>query len=703
MKARLLSPKMKEFLLEIGVEEIPSRLISFGMKKMEESAIKFFNESRLNFEGIKTYGTPRRLILHVANLAENQAESSEEVIGPPKKISFDSQGNPTQACLKFAEAQGVAIKDLITKMTSKGEYLSVIKIRPRLKTSHLFKNDLPRFIQSISFPKSMVWGPSKVRFVRPIRWIVALYGEKPIFFKLGEIKSGTVSRGHRFMAPEPMRVRNFITFERQLRKQFVMIDPAERREIIQKEARRLGLACGGFAEIQEEILEQAANTVEYPVVFKGNFEESFLKLPKEIIINAMCEHQGYFPVWNAAGDQLLPHFIAVSNIKTRGMKIVQKGNERVLRSRLSDAQFYFESDLEVKLSDRVEELRKVVYQENLGTQFERVERLSALSAEIGIMLGSSQPQIDKARRAGFLSKADLLTGVVREFPKLQGLMGREYACLQGEHQEIAVALAEQYLPRTSGDSLPQTLTGKILSMADKTDAIVGAFGVGMIPTGSEDPYGLRRHGTGLVQIALSLTSPLSLQKLIEKSMDLFGKKVSVVIKKEVMEFLKQRFEYVLVSRGYRSDIIQSVISAEFNDLIIGLKKIEALTNFSLREKPVFEGLLALYKRMNNIVPKQLAQEAVIEDLFKTAAEISLHAALKEKTEEINRLKGSSDSSFEPALNALSPLKGEMDRFFIAVMVNDPDEQLKKNRLALLNRCLQLFREIADFSRITAEA
>ena len=693
---------MKEFLFEIGVEEIPSNLISFGMKRMEELAGKFFAEFRLSHEGIKTYGTPRRLILHVAKLADKQAGSSEEITGPPKKISYDVQGNLTQAGIRFAEAQGVGIKELKIKITPKGEYLSVLKQKPQHQTALLLKMELPRFIQSISFPKSMIWGPSKVRFVRPIRWIVALYDQKPLPFKFGEIKSGTGSYGHRFMAPKPIQVRSFVSFEKQLRKQFVIIDPAERREMIQKEARRLGELCGGKTQIEEEILGQAVDMVEYPVVFKGTFEKRFLKLPKEIIINAMCEHQGYFPVMNRGGDQLLPYFVAVSNIKTGQMKIIQKGNERVLRSRLSDAQFYFESDLEVKLSDRVEELRRVVYQERLGSQFERSERLSALSGELGLMLGSSKTQIEQAVRAGILSKADLLTGVVREFPKLQGIIGREYALLQGESTEAAVALAEQYLPRTSGDVLPQTPTGKILSMADKIDAIVGAFGVGLIPTGSEDPYGLRRQGTGLIQIALSLTSPFSCQKLIEKSIALFGKKVSADVQKEVIEFLKQRFEFVLVSRGYRSDIIQAVMSVEFNDPGIGLKKVEALTRFSAGEKAVFEALLILYKRMNNIVPKKITHDAVVSELFRSDAEKGLKSAIEEKTEAINRLKEAGEDPFELILNELSRLRDPIDRFFIAVMVNDPDEQFKKNRLALLKSCLELFSEIADFSKITAE-
>ncbi|MHB8483537.1 MAG: glycine--tRNA ligase subunit beta [Nitrospiria bacterium] len=694
---------MKEFLFEIGVEEMPSNLILYGMKSLENFAGKMFKENRLDFEGIKTYGTPRRLILHIRKLADKQGKFSEEIIGPPKKISFDEAGNLTQAGMKFAQGQGVAIKDLKVKLTPKGEYLSAIRKKPALKTEIVLKNTLPGLIQSISFPKSMVWASSKVRFVRPIRWIMALYGGKNIPFQFAEVKSVPLSYGHRFLGPEPIRTMSFTAFEKQLRKQYVLIDPDDRKKIILKNAVQLGEASGGKTEITDEILDQAVYLTEFPVVFKGGFDESFLKLPKEIIINAMCEHQGYFPVLSSGGDRLLPYFVAVSNIKSPAAKIIQRGNERVLRSRLSDAQFYFESDLKIKLSDRVEGLKKVIYQEKLGTQFERSERIGNLCKWMAANIRPEDESLkEMARRAGFLSKADLLTGVVREFPKLQGTIGREYALRQGEPAGIAHALAEQYLPRFAGDALPPTLLGKILSMSDKMDAITGCFGAGLIPSGSEDPYGLRRQAAGLIHIMLTFDpSSFYVNDLILASITQFQiqNKLTVDIQKSIREFLKQRYEFILESRGYRSDIILAVTSIEFRDLVLEQKRIDALSKFS--RNPKFHSLFIAYKRMNNIIPKNYTVELVDPDRLIADEEKKLH-------EIINKKSGLKDNllkkhQYEAILDLFSEFREPLDLFFTAVMVNDPDPLIRRNRLALVHECLNFFKSFADFSKIATES
>ncbi|MBI3605822.1 MAG: glycine--tRNA ligase subunit beta [Nitrospirae bacterium] len=693
---------MKELLFEIGVEEIPSNLIPYGMKKMEELAVKLFKENRLEFEGVETYGTPRRLILYVPQLAEKQTPYSEEVTGPPKKISFDESGKLTQAGLKFAQAQGVSPGSLKVKTTPKGEYLCVLKKKKELQTGLLLKTVLPQIIQSLSFPKSMTWSPSKIRFVRPIRWMAALYGGKTIPFKLGEIKSGDSSYGHRFLAPKSFKAGKFASFEKQLRKQFVIIDPEERRTEIQKAAIEMGKSCGGKTEIREDILDQAVYMVEYPVVFRGGFEKAFLKLPKEIIINAMCEHQGYFPVLTPAGDQLLPWFVAVSNMKVPRMGIIQKGNERVLRSRLSDAQFYFESDLKIKLSDRVEGLKKVIYQEKLGTQFERSERIGKLCHWMAAQIRSGDESLSEtARRAGLLSKADLLTGVVREFPKLQGIIGKEYALRQGEPAEMAHALVEQYLPRFAGDALPQTLLGKILSMADKMDAMTGAFEVNLLPTGSEDPYALRRQAAGLIHIMLTFDpSPFNVNDLISASRTHHIKHHLMTGPKPLTDFLKQRFAFILESKGYRSDIIQAVTSVEFKDLVLEQKRIDALARFC--QNPMFNSLFIAYKRMNNIIPKGYrAGEGVKSDLMTVEEEKRLFKIVSEK-------KGLKDDLlkkhlYEKVLELFAEFREPLDQFFTAVMVNDPDPAVRENRLALVYECLDFFRSYADFSKIVTES
>ncbi len=693
---------MKELLFEIGVEEIPSNLIAYGMKKMEELAGKLFKENRLEFGGIETYGTPRRLILYVPLLAEKQTSFSEEITGPPKKISYDESGKLTQAGFKFAQAQGVSPGSLKVKTTLKGEYLCVLKKKKELQTALLLKTALPQLVLSLSFPKAMTWSPSKIRFVRPIRWIVALYGGKTIPFKLGEIKSGDRSCGHRFLAPNSFKAGKFASFEKQLRKQFVIIDPEERRKEIQKGAIETGKSCGGTTEIREEILDQAVYMVEYPVVFKGGFEKAFLKLPKEIIINAMCEHQGYFPVLSSAGDHLLPYFVAVSNMKVPQIRMIQKGNERVLRSRLSDAQFYFESDLKMKLSDRVEGLNKVIYQEKLGTQFERTERIEKLCHWMAAQIRPGDESLSgMARRAGFLSKADLLTGVVREFPKLQGIIGKEYALRQGEPAEMAHALVEQYLPRFAGDALPQTLLGKILSMADKVDAITGAFEVNLLPTGSEDPYALRRQAAGLIHILLTFDpSPFNVNDLISASRMHHIKHKLMTGPKPLTDFLKQRFEFILESKGYRPDIIQAVTSVEFKDLVLEKKRIDALTKFC--QNPMFNSLFIAYKRMNNIIPKGYRPGESIKDGLMT------HEEEKRLFKIVSEKKGLKDDflkrhHYEKVLELFAEFREPLDQFFTAVMVNDPNPAVRENRLALVHECLDFFRSYADFSKIVTES
>jgi glycyl-tRNA synthetase beta chain len=692
---------MKEFFLEIGSEEIPSNLLPFGMKALEMLAGKMFKENRLEFEGMKTYGTPRRLILHVKKLADKQGEFLEEVIGPPKKIGYDESGNLTQAGIKFAQGQGVPIKELKVKLTPKGEYLSAIRKKPVLKTAILLKTVLPGLIQSVVFPKSMVWGPSRIRFVRPIRWIAALYGEKNIPVQLGEVKSAPISYGHRFLGPKGVKIKSFVAYERQLRKQYVLIDPQERREKILKDALRQGRDAGGKTEITDEFLDQAVNLTEFPVVFRGEFDRHFLELPKEVIMNAMCEHQGYFPLLTPKGDGLLPCFIAVSNTPTS--KMIQKGNERVLRSRLSDARFYFESDLKIKLSDRLEGLQKVVYQEKLGTQRERVARLSLLSGDMAGWIAPQNPEIRQhAERAGLLSKADLITGVVREFPKLQGILGKEYALKQGEDPEIAIALEEQYLPKFAGGSLPESLLGKILSMADKMDAITGSFSAGLAPTGSEDPYGLRRQGTGLIQILLTFDpAPFSLNDLISNSIEKFKiqNKATGEVQKPVREFLKQRYEFILVSKGYRSDVIQAVTSIEFNDLVLEQKRISALTQFS--QNPKCQALFTAFKRMNNIIPKEYVSESLLPERLVVHEEKELHEAMRQKSKRIHEFLNG--HQYESILELFSEMREPLDRFFNAVMVNDPDPAIRSNRLALISECLTFFKSFADFSKIMTES
>jgi glycyl-tRNA synthetase beta chain len=694
---------MKELIVEIGVEEIPSGLILFGMKALESLSAKLFKESRLDYEGMKSYGTPRRLILHVAKLSERQSEYLEEVIGPPWKLAYDEKGKLTRAGTKFAEAHGVSVRDLKMKKTPKGEYLSAIRRKPVLRTEAILKNSLAGLLHSLNFPKSMVWGPSKVRFVRPVRWTAAVYGGRNIPFRFGEIKSAPLSYGHRFMAPKPLKIKDFKRFQQQLKKQFVLIDPTERRKRIVNLAERLGKRSGGKTAIGEEYLEQAVYLTEFPVVFRGEFDVPFLNLPQEIILNALCEHQGYFPVFDTAGDRLLPLFVAVSNLRSRKPKVIQNGNERVLRSRLSDAQFYFESDLKVRLEDRAAGLARVVYQENLGTLQDRVSRLSRLSEQIAAWTAPGDPELSKkAARAGLLSKTDLLTGVVREFPKLQGIIGKEYALRQGEDPEIAKALEEQYLPRSAGGDLPESRVGKILSLADKMDTLTGSFGLGRIPTGSEDPFALRRQATGLIQILWGYDPlPFNLTDLVSASVREFRRQghFQKEIEGPVLDFLRQRYEFILESRGYRADIIRAVTAVEFKAPAAGEKRIAAIQKYL--PDPGFKALLTAYKRLSNILPKNDAGGVLDAGRLTADEEKRIHQIISGRSG--TAAEFFRDEAFEALLNLYLELTEPLDRFFTAVMVNDPDPVIRENRLALVRTSLNYLKSFADFSKIVTES
>ena len=513
----------KELFLEIGTEEIPAGFLPKAMADIETLIRKELENSRLAFGELKTLATPRRMALCVQGLPSVQPDAEITAMGPAKNIAFAPDGTPNKAAEGFARGQGVDVTSLTVVSTDKGEYVAAVRRETGRPTHELLGEILPRLIGNIPFKKSMRWGDHEVRFARPIHWIVALFDGVVVPFSFGPIESGTVSRGHRFMANTSFPVRDYAHYLEECERHFVIPDPARRKEIIRREIHRTATAAGGHLLPDEGLLDEVTYLCEYPSAVHGNFSADFLKVPKEVLITSMRSHQRYFSVVDGSG-KLLNSFITINNTLAEDPSVVVKGNERVLRARLSDARFFFEEDKKVKLDARVESLKSVVYQQKLGTSFEKMERFRTLAEGLADQLNPAVKA--KVSRAAFLCKADLVSGMVGEFPEVQGVMGREYALLQGEDVEVAHAIAEHYLPTQAGGDLPTSDIGAVVSMADKLDTICGCFGVGLIPTGSADPYALRRSALGIINIILDRGYRLCLAALVDRSLALLAAKLT---------------------------------------------------------------------------------------------------------------------------------------------------------------------------------
>ncbi|HXC62128.1 MAG TPA: glycine--tRNA ligase subunit beta, partial [Nitrospiria bacterium] len=669
----------KDLIFEIGTEEIPANFIPPALDEIMEKGRQSFENQRIAFDKIQAWGTPRRLVLSIIGLSETQAESSSEVIGPPKAVAYDATGQPTAAAIGFAKAQSVALSALQIRKTDRGEYLCAVKRAPRQATSKLLKILLPQLISSLTFPKTMRWNAEGIRFVRPIRWIVVLYGDLVIPFRYAGVASGRLSYARRALGKKPVAVKNASSYQKQLKDHGVVVSVDDRRAGVTTQLERLARQMSGVLPRDEELLEQTVFMVEEPVTLCGNFDPVFLRLPKEVLISAMREHQGYFHLRDRK-DQLLPHFLCVVDGKAAG-RVVQTGHERVLRARLSDARFFFEADQKRKLVDLVDELKKVTFQESLGTLYDKTERLMALSAYLALELDPALKEI--VHRAAYLSKADLLTGMVGEFPKLQGIMGREYARIQGEPGAVAVAIGEQYLPRFAGDELPAGMAGKILSLADKMDTIAGCFGVGLVPTGSEDPYGLRRQAFGILQILVQGKHRLSLTVFVNEAIKHLKnriKKDPAQLQRELRDFLQQRLESHLLSEVLRYDLIGAVLARRADDPYDVTLRANALARF--RSQPGFKPLVLAAKRLSNILKETGAGE-VHPEFFKESAENELYDSLT-KTQPLVEAK-IREQQYDDVLRLLTKLHEPIQLFFEKVLVMAPEDQIRQNRLALLQQ------------------
>ncbi|RLA91163.1 MAG: glycine--tRNA ligase subunit beta [Deltaproteobacteria bacterium] len=687
----------EEFFLEIGTEEIPARFLPDAMKNLEELLKKEFEKNRLSYGIIRTFSTPRRICALVEELSSYQDDLIVEKMGPAKKVAFDINGNPLKPALGFAKSQGLKVDDLIVKETPKGEYVFAIKKIKGKEALEVLKTILPDIILKIPFPKTMRWNSLSIRFVRPIHWIVAILSGKVIPFSLENIKSGNKTFGHRFMKPNSFEINSFSDYIMKTEEAFVIVDPDKRKKMIENDIKKEAKKVNGMPLMVEGLLEEVIFLTEYPNLILGSFDKEFLMLPSEVLTNAMVEHQRYFPIIDNEGS-IMPYFIAVNNILPKEKDLIKNGHERVLRARLSDARFYFDEDLMVKMDKWVEELKKVVFQTKLGTSYEKMTRFKALALFISELLDiNKQEKID---RAATLCKADLVSGMVGEFPKLQGVMGRIYAIKAGEDIEVADAIYEHYLPRFSGDKLPAGPIGDIISIADRMDTIIGCFGIGIIPTGTQDPYGLRRHTLAIINIIIRKGYRISLSKIIDKSLELIAEKIERPkddIKREVLVFFRSRFFSLLVSQGFSPDLVEGVLSANFDDLYDALLRVEALNRMRKREE--FLPLAIAFKRVMNIL-KERALVEVNPELFEESQEKKLFSSIQHIKEKFNNLIN--ESKYDDALFLLASLKEDIDQFFDHVLVMADDKRIRENRLALLDGVASLFTRIADFSKISVE-
>jgi glycyl-tRNA synthetase beta chain len=690
-----------EFLLEIGTEEIPARFIPPVLEEMAAAFRKKLTQERIEVGEIVTWGTPRRLALVARDMAGVQAEVSQEVIGPPKAVAYGVDGKPTKALEGFAKAQGVAVAELSEVETPRGVYLAVKRRTPGQPTSERLKDFLPEFILGLSFPKSMRWGSLKVTFARPIHWILARFAGQVVSFPLGDVVSGGGTYGHRFLGPEPLEVTDAASYVTALNAAHVIVEPSKRRARLEADLNQAAAQVGGQVVPNPGLLEENTFLVEFPSVVCGHFEDKFLALPDEVLITSMREHQRYFSLRGPDG-KLLPHFLAVNNTLARDPDLVRQGHEKVLRARLSDAMYFYQVDSKIPLGDRVEELKGVVFHSLLGTSYEKMERFRDLAQNLGskITTDTGDPiavSDGMINRAATLCKADIVTEMVGEFPSLQGAMGRQYAKISGEDPQVAEALFSHYLPRHADDLLPEDAVGALVGMADRLDTICGIFGVGLIPTGAADPYGLRRHALAIIRILrqhrLHLDLPAAVSDCLNRLKGIISRTPEETAL-EVLDFFQTRLQHLLLGEGYDNETVAAVLASSGRDVVEAADKVRALEE--IRQSPDFPALAVAFKRVINI---SLGAEPgdVDESLFEYPEEKVLIEAAVLMESEVEAALDRRD--YPGACRALAKLKGPVDAFFDKVLVMAEDPRLKKNRLALLARISQTFLKMADFSKI----
>ncbi len=691
---------MDRLLVEIGTEEIPAGYIIPALDALAARLVKRLADARIDCGRASTFGTPRRLSVVIDNLADRQAPLNIEISGPPEKVAVDADGKFTIAAVKFAEKNGVSVKSLGLKDTEKGRYLFAARMEKGFSSIRILKEMLPELILSLPFPKTMRWAGLRIEFARPIHSIVALLGERVISFQLGDIKSGRYTFGHRFMAPGRIRLSASADYVDALESAWVLADIQRRRKMLLHQMETAVDQVGGSIITDPELVETNTNLVEYPAVAVGSFDKKFLQLPAPILITAMKEHQRYFAVVDA-NNQMMPHFVAVNNTRPPDMGLVVKGHERVLRARLEDARFFYTADIRSSLDDMREKLRSVLFQADLGSVYDKTTRIQRMAGILADALQLSAAEKAHISRGALLCKSDLVSHVVGEFPKLQGIMGGIYARVAKEPENVARAIEEHYRPTFSGGPLPASTEGALVAVADKLDTICGCFHVGMIPTGASDPYALRRQGIGIIQIVLKENFSFSLKHMIAESLAGFSDvSPDTGVKEGIYDFFKGRMASLLEDEGISRDAVAAVLAAPGDDISDIWKRAHALQK--LKSLPDFEILAVAFKRVVNIIRKSneewLSTAKVNPALFEHDSEKILHEFFVEVKSRVGECLTKGD--VETAFSEIASLRGHVDRFFDDVLVMAEDAALRQNRLALLGGISGLFERLADFSKLS---
>ncbi len=690
---------MKAGLLEIGSEELPASFINPALQQLSRLAEESLKASGMKYASLQVYGTPRRLAIVIQGLADRSPDQEKIVSGPPLHVAKDAQGQWTPAALGFARKQGIKPSDLAIE---NGKLSATLHIKG-VATRHLLAALYPQWISKLEFPKSMIWEETHFRYPRPIRWICALYNGELVSFSLAGVRSAKWSLGLGPWAPKKVAIPLASKYLMSLKNQCVLVEPEARKESIQRLADLAVKRIHGKVHMSEALLEQVSQLVEHPVAILGNFDPDYLNLPKEVLVTCLEHHQKYFPVEEASGGKLLPHFVGIRNGMSVHQDIVREGYERVLAARLADARFFYDHDRRKPLSSRVDELKGVTFQQKLGHLFDKKERVKKIMDTCAAE-GGDVGDLSKARRAADLCKADLVTDMVREFPELQGIVARLYAEADGEDDVVSRALEDHYKPITLTGKLPSSPTALLVSLADKLDTLAGDFSVGLIPSGSADPYGLRRAAVGVIRILEASKWPWRLEWLIDQAVEAQPSHVqnaSAETKHKLKVFMLQRFAALLEERDFKPDEVEAVLAAGIGLVPEAVARLDAL--HQLRKKKEFEPLAVAFKRGMNIV-RQAAKGGgagdtapVQSDLLREPCEQVLHKAMESAGEEVS--KHLAQQAYRQALESMVPLRDPLDGFFSGVMVMAEDPALRANRLALMKRLVSMFSQIADFSKL----
>ncbi|MBW1797388.1 MAG: glycine--tRNA ligase subunit beta, partial [Deltaproteobacteria bacterium] len=631
-------------------------------------------------------------------VAETQEDLVQEMTGPPKSVAYDEEGKPTKAALGFAKKQGVPVEELECIETPKGEYLYVKRLIPGRPTKDILADALPKLIAGITWPKSMRWGDIGFPFVRPIHWVLALLNGEVIPFEVANVRSGNTTQGHRFMAPETREVFSVGDYLQTMMDSFVLIDQKEREQVVERLGKESAGTVGGIPVQDPDLVTTVANLVEYPSAVCGGFDKAFLNLPEPVLITAMREHQKYFAVYDGKG-RLMPNFVAVNNTVARDESVVQRGHERVLRARLSDADFFFKEDRKRPLGDRLDDLKRVIYQADLGTSYAKVQRFTRLAEYVGEKMVPER--LKHIKLAANLCKCDLVTQMVSEFPSLQGVIGKAYSRIEGHPEDVCTAIQEHYLPTKAGGLLPQSDVGAVVGIADRMDTIAGCFAVGLEPTGTADPFALRRHALAIIRIVENMGCDLSLREFIKKGLSILGEEIEFdndLVFGKVSDFFRERYKQMMLRSDYETDLIEAVISVEFDRINELRPRIDQLKRFA-SDSGEFQELALAFKRVTNIIKKQEKTFEVDPALFNETCESALWDAFQALKDDVYQCMERKE--YYEALGLMARLRKPVDDFFdgAEILVKD-DQALRENRVGLLQQLAGLFLSVADLSRFS---